>query len=435
MIDKEGDRESDQKGSVRSNDSEECNCLSCKWYKKQREVTESDCFFAEGLADWVPEDENQCQLWKRSGFVPLYTREQIQKVMQNFDERGIIEKITYSEFSLMLPNDIHGYNPANIRQARTEFGDDNSGNYPDIEGHQNDDGCWQVVYITISGRSLVWTQDKTKSAIGMVDCSDWWKDSESFRSIVVEGLKRALYTREENWETEKFPAEIEPCVHDKVEIGRIYTLGHTPPNNHGCQGYYVDIQTIDENIGIVVDGRGCGSCWQTGCDSWESPIPIGTVVKLPEGYCWECASEEDPEQIDQSFSRTDGTIVDWSELEILGEETMKRKEKSYPVIRYSKNDLKNKVKVMQEMDEKIREMLFAEIEKRGIEITPRVEEVINWLSRKWYRKDITYTLETAWDNCNCWHNIRRIGSRNDDNMPIQFVFSTNEQILEIDYNE
>jgi hypothetical protein len=113
---------------------------------------------------------------------------------------------------------------------------------------------------------------------------------------------------------------------------------------------------------------------------------------------------------------------------------MKRKEKSYPVIRYPENDLKNKVKLMQEMDEKIREMLFVEIKKRGIEITPRVKEVINWLSGKWYRKDITYTLETD-SSRNCWYNIRRIGSRNDDNMPVQFVFSTNEQILEIDYDE
>jgi hypothetical protein len=299
---------------------DKCNCLSCEWYKKQGEIKESNCFFAEGLADWVPEDENQCQLWKKKGFVSLYTEEQIQEIVQQFDKEGVIEKITYSEFSLMLPNDIHGYHPADTRQAKTEFGDDNSGNYPDIENCQLKNGCWEVVYTTISGRSLAWTQNELESTIGTVDCSEWWKDSKFFHSVIVEGLERVLYTREEKWEIEKFPAEMKPCLHDKVETGRIYTLGHTPPNNHGCQGYYVDIQAIDENTGEVVDGRGCGSCWQTGCDSWESPISTGTVVKLPEGYCWECASEEDPEQMDQSFSRTDGTMVDWSELEILGEE-------------------------------------------------------------------------------------------------------------------
>ena len=296
------------------------NCFSCEWYKKQGDIKESNCFFAKGLADWVPEDENQCQLWKRKGFVSLYTEEQIQKTMQNFDREGVIEKITYSEFSLMLPNDLHGYHPANVRQARTEFDDDNSGNFPDIESQQLEDDCWQVIYTTISGRSLVWMQDESGSAIGTVDCSEWWKSSEFFRSVVVEGLKKVLYTRETEWEAEKFPTETEPCAHNEVEVGKIYTLGHTPSNNHGCQGYHVDIQAIDENTGIVVDGRGCGSCWQTGCNSWESPIPIGTVVRLPEDYCWECASKEDPEQIDQSFSRTDGTMVDWSKLEILGEE-------------------------------------------------------------------------------------------------------------------
>lgn len=111
---------------------------------------------------------------------------------------------------------------------------------------------------------------------------------------------------------------------------------------------------------------------------------------------------------------------------------MRRKEKLYPVIRYLEKDLKNKVKVMQEMDEKIKEMLFAEIGKRNIETTPRVKEVVNYLSKNWHRKDITLTLELGFDE-NCWHNIRRIGSR--ANMPIRFVFSTNEQILGIDYDE
>jgi len=108
---------------------------------------------------------------------------------------------------------------------------------------------------------------------------------------------------------------------------------------------------------------------------------------------------------------------------------MRIKEK---LLRYPKNDLKNKVKVIREMDEKIREILLAEIEKRGIEITPRVEEVVKYLSRNWYREDITLSLEIGFGE-NCWHNIRRVGSRT--NMPIGFFFSTNERILGIDYDE
>lgn len=62
------------------------------------------------------------------------------------------------------------------------------------------------------------------------------------------------------------------------------TLYETPTNNHGCRGYDVTIEVIDATTGKVIKGSGCRSCWQVGHDSSESPIKVGTTVKLPEQF-------------------------------------------------------------------------------------------------------------------------------------------------------
>jgi hypothetical protein len=66
-------------------------------------------------------------------------------------------------------------------------------------------------------------------------------------------------------------------------------LYETPNNNHGCRGFDVEIETIDDRTGKIVDGNSCYSCWQVGHNNSNSPIDIGTIVELPDGETWDSA--------------------------------------------------------------------------------------------------------------------------------------------------
>lgn len=69
------------------------------------------------------------------------------------------------------------------------------------------------------------------------------------------------------------------------------SLYETPVNNHGCNGFGVELVIIDERTARVVNGSSCSSCWQVGHDNADSPIDIGTIVTLPD-WCdsWDEAS-------------------------------------------------------------------------------------------------------------------------------------------------
>jgi len=69
------------------------------------------------------------------------------------------------------------------------------------------------------------------------------------------------------------------------------SLYETPSNNHGCNGFGVELVIIDKRTARVVSGSSCSSCWQVGHDNADSPIKIGTIVTLPD-WCdsWNEAS-------------------------------------------------------------------------------------------------------------------------------------------------
>lgn len=69
------------------------------------------------------------------------------------------------------------------------------------------------------------------------------------------------------------------------------SLYETPSNNHGCCGFRVELAIIDGRTARVVNGSSCSSCWQVGHDNADSPIDIGTIVRLPD-WCdsWDEAS-------------------------------------------------------------------------------------------------------------------------------------------------
>ena len=91
-------------------------------------------------------------------------------------------------------------------------------------------------------------------------------------------------------------------------------------SNHGCSGYSVEVEATSFNQGKILDGRSCSSCWQAGHDFSESPVAIGSLVQLPVGYCWECASEEDPDFMSsRDVSGNSRTLVVPSDLMILEE--------------------------------------------------------------------------------------------------------------------
>lgn len=84
------------------------------------------------------------------------------------------------------------------------------------------------------------------------------------------------------------------------------SLYETPSNNHGCNGFGVDLVIIDKRTARVVSGSSCSSCWQVGHDNADSPIKIGTIVTLPD-WCdsWNEASAP--------YGRSHNELVDDSE--------------------------------------------------------------------------------------------------------------------------
>lgn len=79
-------------------------------------------------------------------------------------------------------------------------------------------------------------------------------------------------------------------VADAAREARTVCLYSTPVNNHGCRGAEVSVLVGTDNIGTVVNGLQCSSCWQVGHDTDSSPIALGTRVALPEGYTWQAAA-------------------------------------------------------------------------------------------------------------------------------------------------
>jgi len=76
-------------------------------------------------------------------------------------------------------------------------------------------------------------------------------------------------------------------------------LSTVPYNNRGCTGFHVKVAWLYTNLGVVVDGQSCSSCWHIGHDNPSPPHPIGTVVpphpigtvvQLPDGYDFHTAS-------------------------------------------------------------------------------------------------------------------------------------------------
>lgn len=71
------------------------------------------------------------------------------------------------------------------------------------------------------------------------------------------------------------------------------SLFYIPNNNHGCFGFSVVVQPLTPTTGKIISGESCSSCWQVGHDRNESQIPIGSIVKLPDGVRnWQYASRE-----------------------------------------------------------------------------------------------------------------------------------------------
>ena len=86
-------------------------------------------------------------------------------------------------------------------------------------------------------------------------------------------------------------------------------LYEIPNNNHGCSGFQIEIIPINEKIGKVIAGHSCGSCWQVGHSTSESPIPIGSIVSLPKNFGWKRAS-----QIDKTFHQIDDSIAERTKI-------------------------------------------------------------------------------------------------------------------------
>jgi len=86
-----------------------------------------------------------------------------------------------------------------------------------------------------------------------------------------------------------------------------FKLWHTPDNNHGCSGFEVTIEIDNpfDRIGVVVDGHSCSSCWQVGHDDSSPAIPVGTLVKLPDGLTnWQSATEFDDRFVQGDISNS-----------------------------------------------------------------------------------------------------------------------------------
>ena len=88
-------------------------------------------------------------------------------------------------------------------------------------------------------------------------------------------------------------SELVACSRERQAARPAYDicLYETPVNNHGCCGFQVELVVIDERTARVISGNSCNSCWQVGHDNADSPIPVGTIVQLPD-WCasWDEAS-------------------------------------------------------------------------------------------------------------------------------------------------
>ncbi len=93
------------------------------------------------------------------------------------------------------------------------------------------------------------------------------------------------------------------------------TLFETPLNNHGCSGFWVDIEVIDNHSGIIIDGGSCSSCWQMGHDSPDSPIALGTKVALPEEFrsakVWHFNGSQTDKQSEEKYFNSVWLPVSW----------------------------------------------------------------------------------------------------------------------------
>jgi hypothetical protein len=236
--------------------------------------------------------------------------------IKNFKGNGIITGLTFRQAAAVIKratgNDVmvNPFDERSITRRMLDFGDNNSGHYPSIAPIKG--GGFD--YTTISNRTLsVYRDDKGWT----LDCSQWWKESEYFRYIVVESLKKILKSKK--FRDESLPEPEPEHVHGGNElIGQTFSLYYIPENNHGCTGFYVEIKATSPNEGIVVSGSSCSSCWQVGHSDSTPPVKVGSLVRLPKGYCWLCGSEKDPEFMSSRDVSPNGrTIVEPFDLTVI----------------------------------------------------------------------------------------------------------------------
>lgn len=93
------------------------------------------------------------------------------------------------------------------------------------------------------------------------------------------------------------------------------SLFEIPMNNHGCSGFWVDLETTSPTEAVVVNGGSCNSCWQMGHDSTDSPIKIGTKVGLPEEFrnakVWHFNGSQTDERSQQKYFNSIWLAVNW----------------------------------------------------------------------------------------------------------------------------
>jgi hypothetical protein len=213
-------------------------------------------------------------------------------MLGEFEKTGKAEGLTFRQAAGVIAratgNDVEAdpFSPADIRRAKIGFGDDNSGQMPDIR--PRDGGGFD--YITISGRIISVYPGKEGWTL---DCSEWWNGSRYFRSVLVECLSEVL--KDENLRDPSLPEPLPPheCVREEEAVkGKIFRLYCIPPNTHGCWGEEVEVEALSPTEGVVKAGERCLSC-----SDGSSPIRAGTKVRVPQGFCWLCASEEDIEAL------------------------------------------------------------------------------------------------------------------------------------------
>jgi hypothetical protein len=240
------------------------------------------------------------------------------KVVKEFENEGVARGLTFRQaagvVAMATGNNllVNPFDERSITRCALQFDDDNSGHYPQIEPREG--GGFD--YITISGRriSIYPIFSPRGENKWILDCSEWWESSVNFRRTLIECLKKVL--SDPSFSDESLPEPEEPHTHVGNEVcGQTFHLYNIPVNNHGCSGFNVYIKATSPTEGEVIDGYSCQSCWQVGHDSSESPIPIGFRVRVPEGYCWVCASEEDIQfRSSRDVSRNGRTVVAPSDL-------------------------------------------------------------------------------------------------------------------------